>query len=117
MASAVDAALGQPGGADLVVAQLSGLPGALATPAKTGWRARPASVQVGQWRVTPLPDGRLGAAHVVNGIVIAQEELGPGRGGSRVAEALAQHVAAHGPRMEDEVTAMVAGLLAAGGGY
>ena len=78
----VAAALAGPGGIALVVNVFAGLPGVAHTPARRGlFRSSPERIQIGDWRYEVAHDGRLMAAHVVNGVVIAEEMLLPRRSG------------------------------------
>ena len=62
------------------------LPGVAHTPARRGvFRSQPERIQIGDWRYEVARDGRLSAAHVVNGIVIAEEIL--------LADAVGPHLA------------------------
>lgn len=69
-------ALAGPGGPQLVLSVFAGVPGVTHIPARRGmFRSEPERVQIGAWRYDVLPDGRLRAGHVVNGIVLAEESL------------------------------------------
>src|SRR5690348_11014147 len=76
---AVTEALSGPGGIALVVTVFSAVPGVVHTPARRGmFRSAPERVEIGDWRYEVAPDGRLGAAHVVGGVVIAEDVLDAG---------------------------------------
>jgi Domain of unknown function (DUF5073) len=94
---AIGAALAGPGGVGLVVKVFCGLPGVLLTPPRRGlFRSQPERIQIGEWRYEVTNDGRLNAAHVVNGIVIAEEVLPAGAVGPHVARSLGQVVNSFG---------------------
>ncbi|BBZ39534.1 DUF5073 family protein [Mycobacterium conspicuum] len=94
---AVGAALAGPGGVGLVVKVFCGLPGVVLTPARRGvFRSQPERIQIGDWRYEVTPDGRLSAAHVVSGVVLAEEVLPAGAVGPHVARALGQVVSHYG---------------------
>jgi hypothetical protein len=104
---AVAAALSGPGGIALVVNVFAGLPGVVHTPPRRGFfRSEPERVQIGAWRYDVTGDGRLRAAHVVGGIVLAEDVLAAGAIGPHIARALGQVVASYG-------TAVVPGIEAA----
>jgi hypothetical protein len=112
----VGRALSSTGGADLVLAALARIPGTVHREArKTMFRSEPETVEIDRWRYKTLPDGRLSAAHVVGGIVLAEGPLGPADAGEHVARAVDALVAAHGARIVPEVVAAFAGLAAASG--
>ena len=76
VSSTVSRALSGPGGVALVVKVFAGLPGVTYPPALRGLFSKsPERVQIGDWRYELAPDGRLRAAHLVHGIVIAEESL------------------------------------------
>ena len=80
-----------PGGVGLVVKVFCGLPGVVLTPARRGlFRSQPERIQIGDWRYEVTQDGRLSAAHVVNGIVLAEEVLAAAAVGPHVARASAR---------------------------
>jgi hypothetical protein len=113
-AELIGRALALPGGADLVVGSLSGLPGAVAIGARPGrFRSRAGFVELGQWRYAVAASGRLAVAHVVAGIVLAEETLPAATAGDHVAGALGQHLAELGPRGLAEVLSVLEGLSAA----
>lgn len=113
-AAIISNALRLPGGADLVVGSLSRVPYAVATPARSGFfRSEPARVQFAEWRYQVVPPGRLSEAHVVQGIVLAEETLGMNEAGWRVARALRQHLLEYGPGVLPEVLATLEGLAIA----
>ena len=86
-------ALAGPGGVGLVVKVFCGMPGVVLTPARRGvFRSQPERIQIGDWRYEVTQDGRLSAAHVVNGIVLAENVLAAGAVGPHVARALSQAI-------------------------
>lgn len=115
---AVGAALAGPGGVGLVVKVFSGLPGVVLTPARRGlFRSQPERIQIGDWRYEVTPDGRLRGAHVVNGIVLAEEVLAAVAVGPHVARALAQVVNSYGPPVMPNIDAALEMLEVAGPGF
>lgn len=113
-AAAVDAALQLPGGADLVIGSLGAVPAAVVTERRSGmFRSNPGSVQLGQWRYSMGTGGRLLAAHVVGGIVLAEDALPAGVAGAHVAEALRLQLVELGPRILPDVLSVVEGITAA----
>ena len=69
----IAAALSGPGGIALVVNVFANVPGVIHSPARRGiFSSEPERIQIGDWRYEVTGDGRLRAAHLVNGIVIAQ---------------------------------------------
>jgi hypothetical protein len=116
IADTVARALGSAGGAELVVAALARIPGTVHREARRSmFRSEPEAVDVAQWRYHVLPDGRLSAAHVVGGIVLAEGPLVTADAGDHVAHAVDSLVAAHGARILPDVVAAFAGLAAACG--
>lgn len=102
----VTAALGGPGGVGLVVAVFAGVPGVVHTPAQRGlFRSAPERVQIGDWRYELGRDGRLHSAHVVNGIVIAEEALPAAVVGPHLARALSQLVGGYGETIVPNIDA------------
>ncbi len=115
---AVGAALAGPGGVGLVVKVFCGLPGVVLTPARRGlFRSQPERIQIGDWRYEVTPDGRLGAAHLVNGIVIAEEVLAAAVVGPHIARALGQVVSGYGPTLIPNIDAALEVLESAGPGF
>jgi Domain of unknown function (DUF5073) len=103
---AIGAALAGPGGVALVVKVFCGVPGVVLVPARRGFfRSQPERIQIGNWRYELTADGRLSAAHVVNGIVLAQEVLAAGAVGPHVARALGQLVSSYGPTIVPNIDA------------
>ncbi|BAX92669.1 DUF5073 family protein [Mycobacterium shigaense] len=103
---AIGAALSGPGGVGMVVRVFCGIPGVARTPARRGlFRSQPERVQIGDWRYELTPDGRLGAAHVVGGIALAEEVLAAAAVGPHIARALGQVVAHYGPTIMPNVDA------------
>src|ERR1700742_1807782 len=112
----IGAALPGPGGVGLVVKVFCGLPGVVLTPARRGmFRSQPERIQIGDWRYELTPDGRLSAAHVVNGIVLAEDVLAAGAVGPHITRALGQVVAHYGPSIMPNVDAALE-VLEAGAG-
>jgi hypothetical protein len=112
--SAIGAALAGPGGVGQVVRVFCGVPGVILTPARRGFfRSQPERVQMGDWRYELTADGRLSAAHVVNGIVLAEEVLAAGAVGPHIARALQQVVSSYGPTIIPNIDAAVEVLEAA----
>ncbi len=103
---AIGSALAGPGGVALVVKVFCGVPGVVLVPARRGFfRSRPERIQIGDWRYELTADGRLSAAHVVNGIVLAEEVLAAGGVGPHVARALGQLVSSYGPTIVPNIDA------------
>jgi uncharacterized protein DUF5073 len=112
----VTAALAGPGGIALVINVFAGLPGVTHTAARRGvFRSQPARLQIGDWRYEMTPDDRLSAAHVVGGIVIAEEVLPAGAVGPHLARSLGQIVDRHGPAVIPNVDAALDALSAGAG--
>ncbi|MCV7092557.1 DUF5073 family protein [Mycobacterium interjectum] len=103
---AVGSALAGPGGVALVVKVFCGVPGVVLVPPRRGFfRSQPERIQIGDWRYELTADGRLRAAHVVNGIVLAEEVLAAGAVGPHVARALGQLVSGYGPTIVPNIDA------------
>jgi Domain of unknown function (DUF5073) len=116
LSHAIGASLAGPGGVALVLKVFCGIPGVILTPAKRGlFRSEPERIQIGEWRYEVSADGRLRAAHVVNGIVLADEVLGAGAVGPHIARALAQVVNSFGSTILPNVDAALEMLEAAPG--
>jgi hypothetical protein len=95
---AIGAALSGPGGVGLVLKVFCAVPGVILVPARRSFfRSQPERVQIGEWRYEVTADGRVGAAHLVNGIVLADEVLAAGAIGPHLARALGQLVRNYGP--------------------
>src|SRR5271156_1210484 len=108
---AVGSALAGPGGVALVVKVFCGVPGVTLVPARRGFfRSQPERIQIGDWRYELTPDGRLGAAHVVNGIVLAEEVLAAAAVGPHIARALGQLVSHYGPSIIPNIDAALEAL-------
>lgn len=75
-------------------------------------QARRGGFLIGDWRYQISSDGRLLAAHIVDGIVIAQETLAAHIVGPHVARPLAQLVTRHGPAIVPTVDAALEALRA-----
>jgi hypothetical protein len=111
---AIGAALAGPGGVGQVVRVFCGVPGVILTPARRGFfRSQAERVQIGDWRYELTGDGRLSAAHVVNGIVLAEDALAAGAVGPHIARALQQVVSSYGPTIIPNIDAAVEVLEAA----
>ena len=106
LSRAIGAALSGPGGVGLVVKVFCGVPGVILTPARRGFfRSLPERIQIGDWRYELSADGRLSAAHVVNGIVLAEEVLPAAAVGPHVARALGQLLGHYGPTIMPHIDA------------
>ena len=104
----IAAALAGPGGVGLVVKVFAGLTGVVHTPAKRGvFRSQPERIQIGDWRYEVSHDGRLLAAHMVNGVVIAEDILVADAVGPHVARSLGQIVARYGSTVVPNINAAV----------
>ena len=113
---AIGSALAGPGGVALVVKVFCGVPGVILVPARRGvFRSRPERIQIGDWRYELTTDGRLSAAHVVSGIVLAEEALAAGAVGPHIARALGQLVTSYGPTIIPNIDAALE-VLEAGAG-
>jgi uncharacterized protein DUF5073 len=107
----VTASLSGPGGIALVVNVFARLPGVIHVPARRGlFRSEPERIQIGDWRYELAKDGRLHAAHVVNGVVIAEEALAVGIVGPHVTRALEQLVTRYGETAVPGIQAAVEAL-------
>ena len=112
----VTGALAGPGGIGLVINVFAGLPGVAHSTARRGpFKSRPARLQIGDWRYEVTPDDRLKAAHVVGGIVIAEEVLLADAVGPHLARSLGQIVAGYGPAVIPNIDAAVDALSAGAG--
>lgn len=114
-ARAIAGALDGPGGLGLVLNVFAGVPGVTRTPAKRGmFRSEPERVQIGSWRYEVTRDGRISAAHVVGGIVLA-EELLPAQGiAPHLARALAEIATSYGNSAAPHLQAALEVLAGAG---
>lgn len=113
---AVGTALARPGGVGVVLRVFCGVPGVVLVRARRGFfRSQPERVQIGDWRYEVTVDGRLSAAHLVNGIVLAEEVLAAGAVGPHVARALGQLVRSYGPTIVPNIDAALE-VLDAGAG-
>jgi hypothetical protein len=113
---AVGTALAGPGGVGLVVRVFCGVPGVILIPGRRGFfRSQPERVHIGDWRYELTPDGRLSAAHIVTGIVLAEEVLAAGDVGPHIARALGQVVSSYGPTIMPNIDAALE-LLETGAG-
>ena len=113
---AVDSTLDGPGGVGLVVKVFGAVPGVILFPARRGFfRSQPERIQIGDWRYEVAPDGRLSAAHVVNGIVLAEDVLAAAAVGPHIARALGQLVSGYGPTIIPNIDAAVEALESGAG--
>jgi hypothetical protein len=113
----VSAALSGAGGVALVVNVFAGLPGVIHTPGRRGLlRSEPERILIGDWRYEVTRDGRLHAAHFVNGIVIAEDTLAAGAVGPHVARALEQVVSRYGAATIPSIHAAIEALRISCGG-
>jgi hypothetical protein len=100
----------------LVINVFAGLPGVAHAAARRGlFKSQPARLQIGDWRYEVTPDDRLRAAHVVGGIVIAEEVLLADAVGPHLARSLGQIVARYGPAVIPNIDAAVDALSASAG--
>jgi Domain of unknown function (DUF5073) len=107
----VTASLSGPGGIALVINVFARIPGVIHVPARRGlFRSEPERIQIGDWRYEVAKDGRLHAAHVVNGVVIAEETLAAGVVGPHVTRALEQVVTRYGATAVPSIQAAVEAL-------
>lgn len=107
----VTASLSGPGGVALVVNVFARVPGVIHVPARRGlFRSEPERIQIGDWRYELAKDARLHTAHVVNGVVIAEETLAAGVVGPHVARALEQVVTRYGATAVPSIQAAVEAL-------
>ncbi|MET9490342.1 DUF5073 family protein [Nocardia sp. NPDC006630] len=114
-AGVIGSALHGPGGVGLVFTVFAGVPGAIRTPARRGmFRSEPERLQLGSWRYEVTGDQRIRAAHVVNGIVLAEDVLTAAAVGPHVARALADLVAGFGPPVLPQIAAALEVLETAG---
>lgn len=112
----VNAVLAGPGGIALVISVFAGLPGVGHTAARRGvFRSQPARLQIGEWRYEVTRDDRLSAAHVVGGIVIAEEVLLADAVGPHLARSLGQIVARYGSAVIPNIDAALDALSASAG--
>jgi hypothetical protein len=113
----IASALAGPGGVALVVKVFAGLGGVVHTPARRGLlRSRPERIQIGDWRYEISHDGRLLAAHVVNGIAISEDILLANAVGPHIARSLGQIVARYGASVIPNIEAAVE-ILGTSSGY
>ncbi|WAJ42582.1 DUF5073 family protein [Mycobacterium sp. Aquia_216] len=111
---AIGAALAGPGGVGQVIRVFCSVPGVILTPARRGlFRSQPERVQIGDWRYELTVDGRLSAAHIVTGIVLAEETLPAAAVGPHIARALGQLVSHYGATIIPNIDAAVEVLEAA----
>ena len=107
----VTASLSGAGGVALVVNVFARVPGVIHVPARRGlFRSEPERIQIGDWRYELAKDGRLHGAHVVNGVVIAEETLAAGVVGPHVTRALEQVVTRYGETVVPSIQAAVEAL-------
>jgi Domain of unknown function (DUF5073) len=113
----IAAALSGPGGIALVVNVFANVPGVVHSPERRGiFKSERERIQIGDWRYEVARDGRLHAAHLVNGIVIAEEALAVHAVGPHVARALGQVVTYYGPGIIPSIDAAIEALRLSGGG-
>ena len=116
VSTTVSGALSGPGGVALVVKVFAGLPGVTYTPAQRGLFSKsPERIQIGDWRYELAPDGRLRAAHLVHGIVIAEESLDAAVVGPHLSRALGQVVNQYGETILPSIDAALDALSASTG--
>ena len=109
-------ALAGPGGVELVLKVFGGVPGVTTIPARRGFfRSQPEQILIGDWRYQVTPAGRVSAAHVVKGIVLAEEVLPAGAVAPHIARALGQVVKHYGPTILANVEAAMEALEAGSG--
>ncbi|MEU6579878.1 DUF5073 family protein [Nocardia sp. NPDC046763] len=114
-ARAINAALGGPGGLGLVFTVFAGVPGVTRTPPrKSLFSSEPERVQIGSWRYEVTSDERIRAAHVVGGIVLAEELLPAATIAPHLARALAEIAASYGPTALPHLSAALDVLAGAG---
>lgn len=105
-AEVIAAALHGPGGVGLVFNVFAAVPGAIRTPARRSlFRSEPERLQLGSWRYEVTGDERIRAAHIVNGIVLAESILTAASVGPHVARALADLVEGFGAPALPQITA------------
>lgn len=113
---AVGAALAGPGGVGLVLKVFGGVPGVTVTPPRRRiFRSQPERIHIGDWRYEITPDGYVSAAHVVKGVVLAEDVLAAGAIPAHLARALGQVVDHYGPTILANVDAAVEALEAGSG--
>jgi hypothetical protein len=101
----------------LVVNVFAGLAGVVHTPARRGLlRSQPERIQIGDWRYEVSKDGRLLAAHMVNGVVIGEDILLANAVGPHIARALGQIVARYGASVIPNINAALE-ILGTSTGY
>jgi hypothetical protein len=94
-----------------VLAGFAGLPGVDFHPARAGGlvrRGEPARLEVGAWRFVGGP--RLTAAHVVRGVVLKTEVVGPAEGGRLLAGAVLDAADEQGPLAVEQLQALLHGM-------
>ena len=115
-AAVITRALQLPGGSELVTGSLSGIPGAVVGRRRSGlFGGSSVSVQFAQWRYEAESSGRLAIAHVVGGIVLAENVTPPAKAGAHVAMVLNQQLTEFGPRILPDILALLEGLAVAAG--
>ncbi|MTE14613.1 DUF5073 family protein [Nocardia aurantiaca] len=103
---AINAALAGPGGLALVFTVFAGVPGVTRTPPrKSLFRSEPERVQIGSWRYEVTSDERIRAAHVVGGIVLADELLPAAAIAPHLTRALSEIAASYGPTVLPHLSA------------
>lgn len=115
-AAVVTSALQLAGGSELVTGSLGALPGAIVNRRRSGLLGGASlKVQLDEWRYEPGPTGRLAVAHVVGGVVVAENVMRPPEAGAHVAMVLSRQLNEHGPRMLPDILALLEGLAVAAG--
>jgi uncharacterized protein DUF5073 len=113
---AVGDALAGPGGVGLILKVFGSVPGVTTIPARRGFfRSQPERILIGDWRYEITPAGHVSAAHVVKGIVLAEDVLAAGEVAPHIARALGQVVNHYGPTIVADVDAAVEALEAGSG--
>lgn len=91
------------------------VPGVTRTPArKSLFRSEPEQVRIGSWRYEVTRDQRIRAAHIVGGIVLAEELLPAGSIAPHLARALAEIATSYGPPALPQLSAALEILGSAG---
>ncbi|HEY4008313.1 MAG TPA: DUF5073 family protein [Pseudonocardia sp.] len=109
-AAVLAAALTGPG-TDSVLAGFAGLPGMVFHPPRAGGllrRGEPARLEVGAWRF--VGGARLTAVHVVRGVALKTEVVGPTEGGRLLADAVLDAARDHGPLAAEQLQSLLHGM-------
>lgn len=108
--------LALPGGAELVTSSFAQIPGAVVISARSGmFGPRMSSVQLGPWRFTPAPAGRVTVAHVVGNVVLSEDVLPPAAAAQHMTAAVGQHINDFGGHILPDVLSLLEGLAVAAG--